>query len=66
MDRTVTNLHCINDAWIVSVVFPSQLAHTFLCFFCLGGRLCPMPFNAPESDNHSILYIREVALFGML
>ena len=46
-----TNLHCINDAEIVSVVFPFQLFYTF---------------GAPESEPHSILYIREVALFWML
>ena len=46
-----TNLHCINDADIVGVVFLFQLFYTF---------------GAPESEPHFILYIREVALFWML
>ena len=66
MDRAVTKLHCINDTLIVSAIFPFQLFHTLFLLFCTGGQTCPMPFDAPESENQSILHIREVAFFGML
>ena len=63
MDRTVANLHCISDVQNFGVVYPFQLFHTFFMLFCTGGQMCPMPFGAPESESHTILYIREIALF---
>ena len=54
----------INDAEIVSVVFPFQLFYTFFVFFCTGDQICPMPFGAPESKTHSTMYSREVAIFS--
>ena len=56
------NQWCIDCQCSISF---STFSHLFV-LFCLASQVCPMPFGAPESENHTILYIREVALFGML
>ena len=62
----LTQICTINDAEIVTVVFPFQFFYTFFLLFCTGDQIFPLPFGAPDSEPHPNLYSRELALFWML
>ena len=65
--RTVTNLHCIDDTYIVSAVLPLHLFHTFLCFFAQVVRCDPCYLVLQKVRIIPFcINIREVALFGIL